>query len=238
MVPQDAKGWPVLRFTGTERAFHWGFALWYFALLASGLPLMLPALRPWIYGWTRVVGVRLHLASGVLWILVPVAIVALGNRKHLRRAARDLAGFSRADWGWVVRFPAWLFCRSEEPAEVDRFNSGQKLYAVFTAVTSLLLLLTGLALWPLDDTGAIAGDFLAGSGSVRLWRDVHKLLTLAILLPLAGHIFFALLHPRTRPSLPGMLGGRVDAEWAAAEHPRWFNRVRCPEGTPPDSAAG
>ncbi len=75
------------------------------ALLISGLPLMLPGLRPWIHGWTRAVGVRFHLVSAVLWVVVPALAVGLGDRGALRGAARDLAGFSRRDWAWLWRFP-------------------------------------------------------------------------------------------------------------------------------------
>ncbi len=223
----------ILRFTGTERAFHWGFALWYLSLLASGVPLLVPGVRPWIYGWNRAVGVRLHLLSAVLWVLVPLAILALGDRKALRGTARELSRFARGDVAWLLRFPRWLLGRAGEPAAVDRFNAGQKLYAWFTACTSALLLLTGVALWPLDDRGAALGDFVAGPESVRAWRYAHTVLTLLIVLPLALHIFFALVHPRTRPSLAGMIGGHVPADWAAAEHPRWLSRVgRAPAHRP------
>ena len=58
----------VPRFNATERALHWGFALLYLALLASGLPLMFPGLRGWIRGYTPLVGLRLHLACALLWV--------------------------------------------------------------------------------------------------------------------------------------------------------------------------
>lgn len=58
MTAPGAKGPSIPRFTATERAFHWGFVAWYLALLASGLPLMLPGLRPWVHGWTRPGDVR------------------------------------------------------------------------------------------------------------------------------------------------------------------------------------
>lgn len=222
----------LLRFTLTERAFHWGFAVWYLALLATGLPLMLPGLRPWIYGWTRVVGVRLHLVSAVSWVVVPALVLALGDRRALRGAARDLTGFCPGDWAWLRRFPRWLLGRSPEWPDVDRFNAGQKLFALFTVGTSVLLLFTGLALWPLGDSGAVLGDFVADSGSVRGWRYGHAFLTLVVALPVAWHIVLALVHPRTRPSIVGMLIGWVDAAWAAVEHPRWFARV-APKREPP-----
>ena len=227
-------GASLLRFTATERAFHWAFALAYLSLLVTGLPLWLSGLRPWIPWWNRTIGVRLHLSGAVLWLAVPLLVFGLGDRGALRGAGKHLARFAPGDWAWLRRFPRWFFGRAREPGDVDRFNAGQKFYASFTAATSALLLLTGLALWPAGEGSAVLGDFVLGPGSVRAWRDAHKVLMLLILCPLGAHLFFALLHPRTRPSLSGMLRGRVPAGWAAAEHPRWFRRVAPPsEPRPP-----
>ncbi len=223
----------LVRFTATERAFHWGFALWYLSLLASGLPLWLPGLRGWVYGWNRQVGVRLHLLSAVLWVAVPLAVILAGDRRALRGAARDLGLLVREDWAWLRRFPGWLFGRGGEPPEVDRFNAGQKVYAWFTAGTSAVLLLTGLALCPLGDGGALLASGIAGTEGVRAWRYAHTIFALLVVMPVAAHLFFALVHPRTRPSLAGMLGGRVPADWAAAEHPGWFTRVAQPRPNRP-----
>lgn len=214
----------MLRFTTTERALHWGFALTYLLLLASGLPLMMPILRGWIRGYTTVVGVRLHLAGAVLWIVVPLMIVAIGDRRRLRETWRDLVSLRAEDRAWLRRFPRWLLSRSDRvriDMTVGRFNGGQKLNATFTATSSALLLLTGLALWPLDAAGTVPCALLTGSESVRYWRAAHRWLTVIALGPLLGHVFLALLHPSTRHSLAGMLTGDVDRAWAATHHPRW-----------------
>jgi len=186
---------------------------------------MFPALRGSIRGYTPVVGARLHLAWGVLWVVTTVAIVALGDRGGLGRTARELARFNRNDRVWLRRFPRWLVAPNPERAQIDRavgrFNAGQKVNALFTAVTSGLLLLTGLALWPLDARGTTLCALLTGSGSVGYWLTADRWLTVLALGPLAGHIVLAVLHPSTRPSLTGMLVGHVDRDWAATHHPRW-----------------
>lgn len=224
----------VLRFTATERALHWGFALGYVALLSTGLLLMFPTLRGWIRGYTPVVGVRLHLAWGMLWALTTVAIVALGDRRRLRATARELARVDRDDWAWLRRFPRWLVARGRERAEIDgavgRFNAGQKVNALFTVATSGVLLGTGLALWPVDAGGTALCALLTGSKSVGYWREAHRWLTFLVVGPLAGHVALAVLHPSTRPSLSGILGGRVDQAWAATHHPRWRVEERGREG--------
>jgi formate dehydrogenase subunit gamma len=213
----------IVRFSPTERALHWAFGLLYLSLLATGLPLMFPALRGWIRGYAPVVGFRLHLACAALWIVVTLAVLALGDRRVLRRTWRELTTFAREDAAWLRSFPRWLVSGGAERADIDgevgRFNGGQKLNALFVVVTSGLLLLTGLALVPID--GALLAALVTGPGSVDLWRRAHAWLTLLALLPLAGHVFLALVFPPTRPSLRGMLSGAVDREWAVHHHPHW-----------------
>jgi formate dehydrogenase subunit gamma len=213
----------IARFSTTERALHWSFGLLYLSLLATGLPLMFPALRGWIRGYAPVVGVRLHLACAALWILVTLVVIALGDRRVLGRTWRELTTFVRDDATWLRAFPRWLVAGSAARTRIDgqvgRFNGGQKLNALFVVVTSGLLLLTGLALVPIN--GALLAALVTGPGSVEWWRGAHSWLTLLVLLPLAGHVFLALAFPPTRPSLHGMLTGVVDRGWAAHHHPRW-----------------
>ena len=214
-----------LRFSASERLLHWSFALGYLALLVSGLPLMFPALRGLIRGYTPVVGVRLHLAAAVVWVAATLAVVALGDRRRLRATWRELSRLGRADAAWLQHFPRWLVTAPPERARLDRgvarFNAGQKVNALFTAVTAALLLVTGLALMPAATDGTSVAALLTGPASVGWWSSAHRGLTVLVLLPVAGHIYLASLHPPTRPALGGMLDGRVGADWAAAHHPRW-----------------
>ena len=214
-----------LRFSATERLLHWAFALGYLALLASGLPLMIPALRALIRDYTPVVGARLHMAAAVVWVAATLAVVVLGDRRRLVATWRELTRLGRADVAWLLRFPRWLVTGPAERARLDhgvaRFNAGQKLNALFTAVTAALLLVTGLALTPVAADGTTLAALLTGPASVGWWAVTHRWLTVLVLLPVAGHIYLASLHPPTRPSLGGMLDGRVDTAWAATHHPRW-----------------
>lgn len=226
----------VPRFSATERALHWGFALLYLALLATGLPLMFPALRGGIRGYVPVVGFRLHLACAILWVVVTLAVITLGDRRTLGRTWRELTAFRPGDAAWLRSFPRWLVAgaaaRGGIDGQVGRFNAGQKLNALFIVVTSGLLLLSGLALVPLD--GVLLAALMTGPGSVEVWRRAHSWLTLLVLAPLAGHVFLALAFPATRPSLRGMLSGVVDRGWAAHHHPRWCSE---PEPGRKDEAA-
>ena len=201
----------VERFTVSERALHWALALGYLLLLASGLPLMMPALQGGIRGYSPLIGERLHIACAIFWVLTMIAALALGDRRRVKRTLEELARLEPSDRRWLRSFPRWLVAPPRERARLDRdvgrFNAGQKINALFTLVTASLLLATGVALWPFGIDGIV--------------RDVHRWLTLLVLIPIAGHVYLAAVHPSTRHALKGMLDGRVDREWAASHHPRW-----------------
>ena len=50
---------------------------------------------------------------------------------------------------------------------------------------------------------------------------VHDLATWVSIPLIAGHLYLALLHPSTRPSLRGMVRGSVRRDWARRHHPKW-----------------
>lgn len=218
----------LVRFSATERALHWAFALTYLTLLGSGLPLMFVGLRGWIRDYSPVVGLRLHLACGILWMAATLAVIVAGNRTRLGTTLRELTHLAPADAAWLRRFPRWLLGDAAERTRIDaavgRFNAGQKANLIFTLATSVLLLVSGLALTPVGD--GLVATHLTGAGSVTVWREAHRWLTLLVLLPIAGHVYLAAFHPPTRPALEGMLHGLVDARWAAAHHPRWRAEAR------------
>jgi formate dehydrogenase subunit gamma len=218
----------LVRFSVTERVLHWAFALTYLSLLASGLPIMFPGLRAWIRGYSPVIGLRLHVACGVLWIATTLAVVMAGNRARLVRTLRELTHLGRADAAWLRRFPRWLVAGGAERARIDaavgRFNAGQKANLIFTLATSGLLLVSGVAVTPVGEDPL--ATYLTGPASLAVWREAHRWLTLLVLVPIAGHVYLAAVHPPTRPALGGMLDGRVDERWAAEHHPRWRPEAR------------
>jgi formate dehydrogenase subunit gamma len=212
-----------VRFGGTERAFHWSFALPFLGLLLSGLPLGFPALRSWIDGYTPEIGMRLHLACGVALFLLPGLVIAFGDRKALRATASDLFTIARHEYAWLGQLPRWLAGLSCRMEHIGKFNAGQKANARLVAAASLLLATTGILLWV---RWQWPGGVVRGHGMVRTLVDwsgrLHLALTLFILAPLAGHILLATVHPRTKASFRGMLFGVVDGEWAREHHPAWY----------------
>jgi formate dehydrogenase subunit gamma len=219
----DGDGAVVVRFSATERAFHWAFAVPFLGLLLSGLPLGFPALRGWIAGYMPEIGLRLHLVAAVAWLLAPALVLIVGDRRALAVAASELLVIGRTEWSWLRKLPRWLAGLACDMSGVGRFNVGQKLNGWLIAASSLVFAVTGAILWL-----GWRGPGLPGAGPPRVARVVltwsrwlHASLSLAIVLPLLGHVLLATLHPRTRASLRGMLVGTVDADWATAHYPRW-----------------
>src|SRR3990172_4549477 len=216
----------VVRFGATERIFHWAFAIPLLGLLLSGLPLSFPVLRSWINGYSTEIGLRLHLVCSAAWVLSPVLVLMLGDRGALARVSSDLFVIVRQEWSWLRQLPRWLAGLPCEMRGVGRVNAGQKLNALFVAMTSALFLVTGVILWIVWQSPLFVSTGGSGSSAIIGWsRLLHYLLTVLMLVPLLGHIVMATVHPRTKESLRGMLFGVVDADWARAHHPVWYSEI-------------
>jgi formate dehydrogenase subunit gamma len=190
----------VRRFSRTERAIHWIHASAFFVLLGSGLVLYLPSLASAV--GRRPLVKEVHLTTAVLWAVALLAVVLVGDRRGLRRTLRELDRFDEDDRRWLLggRTPQ------------GRFNAGQKLNAALTASFALLFAVSGLLLW----LGERDTQFRWGSTIV-----LHDMLTLLSLGLLCGHLYLAVIHPRTRHALRGMTLGSVREDWAREHHPKW-----------------
>lgn len=190
----------VRRFSATERALHWIHAVAFFGMLVTGVALYLPALAGGVGSRQDLKAVHLVVAVG--WVVALLLVAALGNRRALRATALELDLFDDDDRRWL----------RGAAAPQARFNAGQKLHSVVQAAAAVLFVVSGVLL-------------LAGERDTRLRLDgtilLHDALTVGATALVAGHLYLALVHPPTRPALRGMLGGRVDAAWAASHHAKW-----------------
>ena len=191
----------VRRFSRTERTLHWVHASAFMVLLASGLVLYVPRL-------SELVGRRplvkdIHFDTGLAWMLAIALVVALGDRRGLRRTLRELETFDRDDRLWLRRIPR----------PQGRFNAGQKLNAALTGSFALLFAVSGLLLWygERDNRFRFASTIL-----------LHDGLMYVSLLVLIGHLYLALIYPSTRHALRGMTRGSVRRDWAWQHHRKWL----------------
>ncbi len=195
----------IPRFTLSERAAHWLTAAAFFSMLGSGVLIGRSGrFHNIMYAW--------HLASAGA-LIAGIALIALaGDRRALRRTARDLRRLDAGDREWLLAAPQILLEGGPEPP-VGRFNAGQKLNFIFITLLLAVLLGTGIQ------------TIVVGPHHNLIFAG-HTLATIAACGLIAGHLYMALLNPRTRPALRGMLTGRVDRAWAAGHHSLWVAELQ------------
>ena len=192
----------IPRFDRTERVLHWMHASAFFALLATGLILYLPALSTLVSRRNLVKNV--HIWVAVAWAVAIVVIFLVGNRRRLVDDWRQIETIDRDDRRWL----------RGRRAPQGKFNAGQKLNALLTVAFALLFAVSGFFLW----LGERDHTFIfEGTGTV------HVVLTYLSVILLVGHLYLALIHPSTRHALRGMTTGEVDEAWARRHHAKWVD---------------
>ena len=191
----------VRRFSVTERAIHWIHASAFFVLLGTGLVLYLPSLSEAVS--RRPLVKAIHIDTAIAWAVALVLVVALGDRKGLRRTLRELDLYDEDDRLWLRRIPR----------PQGRFNAGQKLNAALTASFAVLFAVSGLLLW-LGER-----DHSYQWASTIVLHDGLMYVSVALLV---GHLYLALIYPSTRHSLRGITEGSVRRDWARRHHRKWI----------------
>jgi len=186
---------------------HWVHATAFTILLASGLALYLPSLAEAV--GRRPLLKEIHLYTALAWAIALLLVVALGDRRGLRRTLRELDLFDEDDRLWLRRVPR----------PQGRFNAGQKLNAALTASFAVLFSVSGFLLW-LGER-----DTRFRFASTILLHDGLMYASLALLL---GHLYLAVLYPATRHSLRGMTLGSVRRDWALRHHAKWIDEPKRP----------
>ncbi|MCW2967474.1 MAG: hypothetical protein JWM71_1246 [Solirubrobacteraceae bacterium] len=190
----------VSRFTATERIFHWIHAVAFFALLATGLVLYLPALSGALGSRQTVKGVHLYVAAG--WAVALVLTALLGDGRSLRRTMHEVEVFDEDDSAWLRR----------QGSPQGRFNAGQKAHTIIQAAFAVLFAVSGLLLWFGEQNTR-----LRFGGTIVL----HDGLTLMATVLVLGHLYLSLIHRRTRHSMHGIVFGTVREDWARQQHAKW-----------------
>jgi formate dehydrogenase subunit gamma len=198
----EAPGY-VRRFSVTERALHWIHASAFFVLLGSGLVLYLPRLSEMVS--RRPLVKAIHIDTAIAWAVLLLLVVALGDRRGLRRTLTDLDLFDEDDRLWLRRIPR----------PQGRFNAGQKVNAALTASFAVLFAVSGLLLW-LGER-----DHSYQWASTIVLHDGLMYVSVALVI---GHLYLALIYPATRHSLRGITEGSVRRDWAWRHHRKWIER--------------
>lgn len=209
----------VERFNPSERWLHWAVAVPLMLAMLTGLSLILPGVAK-LFGSREVVRVA-HWVTGFASIVVPVAVLVIGDRRRIAADVREVDLWSADDRAWLR---TWLSRRTGLAGELPpagRFNAGQKTNAVISAVALLSLGLTGVALFP-----PLHAPFWLLENS----RTLHNLTWFLLLPVVGGHIYLSSIYRSTRPGLSGMINGLVPSAWLKEHHP--LDRISGPPRRP------
>jgi formate dehydrogenase subunit gamma len=151
---------------------------------------------------------ELHLWTGIA-LPIPLIVSLVGPwGAQMRRDVRRINRWTRDEISWLRRLGG------TSVAALDKFNPGQKLNAIFTAGSILVLLASGSVMqW--------FGFFPVS------WRTgatfVHDVFAVAVFVVVFGHIVFALTH---HDSLRSMIKGWVTETWATHHAGGWLKEQK------------
>jgi formate dehydrogenase gamma subunit len=212
------------RHTGGMRLLHWFNAVSWVLLLTTGTALMIaPAFAlfgtPVPAAISRIFGgganlLRAHVVWGLLWAVVIVPLFLVFKKGGIE-ALREIRP-RRDDLVWLMRKPLVAMGMSREPLPPqDKYNAGQKVFAVTALVGTAVIILSGI----------ILAFHLGPAPLVSAMILVHKLAIALALAGLAVHITMAALVRDERPALKSMLTGRVSREHAETHASRWVEEL-------------
>ena len=165
--------------------------------------------------WVHATAFVVLFATG-LGLYLPSLAEAIGRRPLLKSVHIYTAV------GWAVALVAIVLAgdrgalvrtaRELDRLDDSRLNRGQKLNAIVTAAFAILFALTGFFLWYGErDTRFRLPNALL----------VHDWLMYVSFFLFVGHLFLAVVYPKTRHALNGITRGWVDESWALEHHRAW-----------------
>ncbi|HCK81215.1 MAG TPA: formate dehydrogenase subunit gamma, partial [Candidatus Competibacteraceae bacterium] len=127
------------RYTAPERALHWIVGINFILAGLSGLTLFHPAFWPFtlLFGsstWTRILHPYFGLLMGIPFLIMMLWFLNL-NRMN------------RVDWQWLRRVGEMVNGDDQNMPEQGKYNGGQKLLFWLLVIGTVLLLVSGVAIW-------------------------------------------------------------------------------------------
>lgn len=212
------------------RFLHWFNAASWVALLLTGVALMstasfavvgteLPARAATALGGKAAL-LKLHVVWGLAWaaIVVPLFLLFKGSVAHVLEEIR----VTRDDLVWLAVKPLALVGLWRRPLPPqDKYNAGQKAFAVFVLAATSLIVASGLVMtFHLGSAGLVAAAIL-----------VHQVVIGLAVVGLAVHLTMAAIIAEERPALRSMVTGRIALEHARHHSPKWVAKLG--RGAPP-----
>jgi formate dehydrogenase subunit gamma len=208
--PTEDRSWGrILRYTFTERIHHWLGALFYIYCLITGLAFW----SPYMYWLAALVGGGPTARFWHPWFGLAFTVSMVWMYIMWRG---DLAT-TDADRRWSKGMKYYIENQDDKLPPVGRFNYGQKLFFWLMFFGVILLLISGLGLWFVEDI----------PWSLRWLRyiavTVHVVAALATIGAFIIHVYMSVfMEPE---SFDAMIHGGVSAAWARTYHRLWYEQV-------------
>lgn len=196
----------VDRFTAKERVLHWVLAISFFVLVISGLGLYAHTFFGYFdfFGGPQQ-GILAHKIAGIVFLASSVLLFLV----H----AKETCHFDADDRKWFSVMGGYL-SRAKTEIPQGKFNAGQKLFALFSILATVVMGLTGLVIW--DPTAM-------GRGLTQFSLMLHGLFFTLFMMGAVVHIYLATIgNPGT---LEGMLWGQVKKVWAKKHAIKWYKDI-------------
>lgn len=197
------------RFSLLERMAHWGTAITFLILSASGLimafgkTLLIPIFGFTLFSWLAIISKNLHNFLGPIFIVSCVITFVVFVRDNVPKAV---------DLKWIVSFGG-LFSDKHVPSE--RFNAGEKLW--FWGGLMFLGLVIGASGLVLNFP-----NFGQTRATMQLANLVHLTGSTFFILGALAHIYIGTIG--MAGALDGMKTGQVDEAWAKEHHEIWYDQ--------------
>lgn len=214
VLPADRSQGPsedrILRYTFSERVMHWIAGLSYVYLLVTGLAFW----SPYMFWMADLVGggpsARFwHPWMGLLWFASVLWMYAAW-RRDMRT--------TEADRQWAKQVAAYIRNEDEGLPPIGRFNIGQKQFFWVMFFGGIALLLSGVAMWFIND---IPWGWRWLRYTAVLVHVASALLTIGAFII---HVYMG--TAMVRGGFTSIIRGEVSSDWARMHHRLWYDKVR------------
>jgi formate dehydrogenase subunit gamma len=200
---------PIQRYSLVERVNHWFGALTYVYCLLTGLAFW----SPYLYWLAAIVGggptARFWHPWFGLFFAVSQTLMFLHWNRDMEVDSDDRA--------WADDIKSYIENDDDKLPPVGRFNWGQKLYFWAMVFSTILLVLSGVALWYVE---ALPWSFHILRYAAILVHASVALITIGLFLI---HVYMSTFLEEG--SFASMIRGTVTRAWAWTFHRKWYYKV-------------
>ena len=209
---------------------HWSNAMVWAVELLTGLALIssprfrvvpeffIAAVQD-LFG-SRAALLRVHVAVGILWIIVFLSYGIFGFRVYGQEILKKEVVLDKDDYAWLRIRILGILGRSKETLPPQGiYNAGQKLFAIMVYVMLPVIMATGLIM-----------TFHLFSTAVVGWAVlIHFCAVGAVVSGLIVHVYMGAVFPEEKPAFFSMITGTVHELFAYSHHFKWWREMKLKE---------